>query len=244
MSVVRDMLIVGIVAALTGNALAGVLVVEGDPNPPDWRGEWSTTSQIWYFDHDPGPVDQFSETRYYDPDEAPSGGQPPLGETHALVTPGDPIWKETDDVHGSDRYGIWTTSGYIDVVVDNHEPPNDFKWVWVQVTWAPDMVGYTSAPTFTNLTPAADPNWPVELIDEIVWGDGWYTSTYQWRIYPNPTQESFRIGYDNSGGAGLPGTAIIVDELVIDTWCIPEPATLGLLLLGGLAMLRRKRVGG
>jgi hypothetical protein len=32
---------------------------------------------------------------------------------------------------------------------------------------------------------------------------------------------------------------IEVDEIVIDTWCILEPATLALLLLGGFALLRR-----
>ena len=220
-------------------ALAGA-PTGGDLYPPSWRGEWSTTSQIWNFDTDPGPVDEFSgEIRYYLPDGAAAGGQPPLGETHALVTPGGG-YLETDTVYQSGRDGIWTTSGYIDVVVDNHEPPNEFKWVWVQITWAPDAVERVSAPTFTGLEPAADPDWPVELISEIDLGYGWTSSTYQWRIYPNPTQESFRIGYDASGAAGLPGTAIIVDSLVIDTWCIPEPATVGLLVVGGLALLRRR----
>ena len=167
-----------------------------DLNPPYWRGMESTTSQIWEFNYDPGPSPNVS-SHYYAPDGPATNGQAPLAGTHAVVFPGS-SWMATDTTHNSGRVGIWSLSGSIDVIVDNHEPPNEFKWVWVQISWAPDQVGYTSAPTFTNLTPAADPNWPVELISEIDLGFGWTSSTYQWRIYPNPTQESFRIGYNNS----------------------------------------------
>ena len=37
------------------------------------------------------------------------------------------------------------------------------------------------------------------------------------------------------------GGDVFVDQLVVDTICIPEPATMSLLALGGLALLRRKR---
>ena len=239
MNVLRSVLVVGIVLTLAGNAMAGAPAVTGDMNPPDWRGNAGTTSQIWNFDYDPG-TEPDSSSRYYNPDGPAAGGQPPLGQTHAIVFPGGG-YLETDTVYGSNRYGIWTTSGYIDVTVDNYDTPNEFKWMWVQITWAPDMVDSTSGPTFTGLEPAADADWPVELIDEIDYGDGWCTSTYQWRIYPNPTQESFRIGYDSSGPNG---TAMIVDSLVIDTWCVPEPATIGLLVIGGLAVLSYSRKKG
>jgi len=32
----------------------------------------------------------------------------------------------------------------------------------------------------------------------------------------------------------------MVDQVVIDTICAPEPASLGLLLIGGAALLRRR----
>ena len=205
-----------------------------DVNPPIWRGQESTTSQVWEFNYDSDPN---SYERYYAPDRPAPGGLPPLPDTHATVFPGDPEWMPIDDIHNSGRIGIWGLSGWIDVFVNNYDDPNEFKWVWVQLTWASDVVGETPSPTFINMAPAADLAWPVTLTDQIDWGDGWFTSTYQWRIYPNPVDEVFTISYFDANNRA----AIIVDQLVIDTWCVPEPATLGLFLVGGLALLRRRR---
>ena len=224
-------LAIAVVFFLSNFALATTVL---DDVPPPWRGQWSTTSQVWEFNYDPDPPGSIEN--YYEPDGPAPGGQPPLPSTHVVVFPGDPQWMEFDTVHGSNRYGIWGLSGWIDVVVDNHEPPNEFKWVWVQLTWASDSAVAGAVPTLTNLNPAADPAWPVTLTDEIDWGDGWYTSTYQWRIYPNPEYEEFTIGWDSSAGQ-----ATIVGQLIIDTWCIPEPATLALLLAAGLFVMRHRR---
>ena len=210
-----------------------------DIRPPQWRGQWSTTYQYWNFDTD---------------DNGQAGGLPPAGpgplievpwtpgylpSTNVVVYPSPPVWYATDPIHGSDRTGIWPLCGSIDVTVDNHEPPNEFKWVWVQVTWAIESLEKPSVPLLTNLDPPADPGYPVTLVDEYPHGDGWYTSTYEWRIYPNPVDEHFTIAFE--AGQGVVGGGILVDQLVIDTWCIPEPATLGLLLCGSLAVLRKRR---
>ncbi len=222
--------------AVVFSAMAEVAVAQPqDPFPPWWHGQWSQTFQWWLFDTDetgqglpegllpdgPGPLE---EGPPYEPGYLPS--------TNVVVWP-DPGWFPTDPLHGSDRTGIFSLSGSIDVTVDNHNPPNDFKWMWVQLTWAQEFENGIDEPTFYDLNPAADLAWPVTKTNEMDWGDGWKTSVYEWRIYPNPVDEFFTIGVSDLG--------ILVDELVIDTWCIPEPGTLSLLAFGGLFIARRRR---
>lgn len=67
-------------------------------------------------------------------------------------------------------------------------------------------------------------------------GDGWTYFTYLFEITPQPDWEV--VGLNMSVPTG---EYIAVDQLAIDTRCIPEPATVLLLGLGGIALLRRRR---
>ena len=203
-----------------------------DPFPPVWHGEWSTTYQYWDFlTNDTGSPDGLTPDG---PGELVEGlpGEPYiepgyLPSTRLWVDPnGD--WIDFDSESG--RQGIWPLSGVIDVLVDNHDPVNPEKWMWVQVTWRstpgttgePDVFPATLPPEYTRT--------PVRIEDEQDYGNGWFTTLYRWEIFPNPIDERFGIVGD-----------IWVDQLVVDTWCIPEPATLALLVMGGIAVLRKRR---
>jgi len=195
---------------------------------PEWRGKWSTTVQYWDFltpetdqvtPDGPGPlVEDPAGGGYLEPGYLPS--------TMLTIRPGEGMeYIARDDA--SNREGIWPLSGWIDVVVDNHPTPNPWKIMWVQITWRPqDIAGI---PEIINPFPAPCPDYLPEVIFNEPLLDGWWHTVITWRIPENPPDESFTIG-------GM----IDIDQLVIDTWCIPGPATVVLLALGGLLIRKRK----
>ena len=213
------------VLALVAVCLLSAAAFGIEPVVPPWRGEYSTTSQLWDFGYVPqAPAQPPYE---YLPDGPAPGGQPPLSSTVALVTPGPGMtWIDIDPDSG--REGIWPLSGRIELTVDNHEPPNEFKWVYVGIVWRPQDAG--EVPILDGFDPDPDPGHMPRIVEETDLGLGWMATTYEWRIYPNPVWEKFTIS----------GT-IDVDQLVVDTWCIPEPGTIVLLAIGALGLIRKRR---
>jgi len=204
-----------ITCVMIGLFLAALPAIADDIQPPWWRGQISTTSQMWEF---------LSPGQPTPPDGPAPGGQPPLAGTMTYVEGG--TWQPT---YGG-RGGVWYVpepgAGYMDVWVTNHNPPNLVKMVQVQITWTAE--GTTAGPWIYGIDPP--PSLPPTVLAEVPLEGAWKETTFYFEIRPNPAQEQFFIG----GG-------IMVDELVVDTWCIPEPATLSLLALGGLAAIRRRR---
>jgi hypothetical protein len=99
--------------------------------------------------------------------------------------------------------------------------PDWNKNVWLQLTWSPEQ----------SLTPSVFVDGlPSQLIETIPLHDSWLQSTWEVVLPYNPQFETVHI----TG-------AVDVGELVVDTQCIPEPVTLSLLALSGLAMLRRRK---
>lgn len=213
-------------------SLLAVSALAEDIHPPWWRGLYSTTSQIWEFSEpQPNPIL---------PDGPAPGGMPPLPSTHLMVQPGPPLWDHWMDVDqpwqdpsggGTVGMGVWPLSGIMDILVDNHNPPNEVKFVWLQLTWRPQEPGMEAEPLLVYFDPA--PVNPPTIIDQIQLGPEWWHTTYAWEIRPNPVDEYFVIEGN-----------INIDEVVIDTWCIPEPGTMLLLSTGviaGLGVIRRRR---
>jgi hypothetical protein len=191
-----------LVALVFGGLVA--TAVADDLYPPWWRGSPGTTSQMWQF-LTPDPVPP--------PDGPAPGGLPPLPSTHVSVIAHP--WVDYDPASG--REGIWPLADgdSISVTVDNFPQQNPEKWMHVQLTW----IG-ASTPVLSGFSPL--PGTPISESTSLL-ADGWKQTVWDWKVFPNPPDESFVIN----------GSARI-DQLVIDTACVPEPSTLVLLAAGVL----------
>lgn len=122
------------------------------------------------------------------------------------------------------RQGVWPLSGALEAEVPNRADPLSYKDIWVQITWRSEV------PSPLLLVRELDTGVIGSLVNQVVLDDGWTHSTYQIHLEPNPPAETIRV--DGS---------VMVDEVVVDTICIPEPMTMALLAVGtGVLVLRRK----
>jgi len=185
----------------------------------------TTTSQIWYFNTDDAtPAPEFVNNDYGPPDmQIVQGTGTGFDETI------------------SGRTGVWSLSGEIDVIIPNYPILNPYKRITINLIWAPGgvdpfmpdqpLVGVVGLDVAEDAMPVDEPVMEiVSIINDPLAGTPWVLSIYEIIIRPNPPKEWIAIKGD-----------ILVDELGIRTECVPEPATIGLLGLGGLALLRSRR---
>ena len=106
----------------------------------------------------------------------------------------------------------------------NYPDPNPYKEIVLQVTWHED------GPPGYSVDPAAS------IIDSQLGVDlenGWFYDYIVFRIEPNPEFETITL--TNQTGD------LYIDQVVVDTICVPEPASVTMLLLGIFVANRRKR---
>ena len=197
-------------------------------NPPvlSWqRGSEGSTFQEWSFGTNnatPSPDDSFNP---YATDNNPV----------LLHVDTDHDWYESIDL----GQGVWALSGEIDLVIPNRPQQNPYKEILLHLVWKPELNQPTGAPfdkdPFLPDSPlvAVAPFSDMEMtVNDVLDLNGWYHSTYEITIWPNPAKEWFTIKGN-----------ILVDSLSVDTICVPEPATIAFLTAGGLYTLlsgRRK----
>ena len=154
---------------------------------------------------------------------SPDAGSNPYGDPILTVNPIGG-WIENPP-------GAWPLSGEIDIFIPNRPETAERKEIWLQLLW---QAGSNQTPTLPDepwvaVTPFSSTH--MSRQDTVL--DGWTQSLFEITIWPNPPYEWITVKGD-----------IIVDQLIIDTICIPEPATIFLLGMGGLMTLRGARKRG
>lgn len=114
---------------------------------------------------------------------------------------------------------------YMNFFIDNYDIPNPQKLVRVQVTYyrISGGIGGAYPQHFFVNSPEGNSDAPAVPVEEYDWGGGWITAAYDFSIFPNPTEEEISIMFES-----LPSGAYI-DQVVIDTKCVPIPGALWLL---------------
>jgi len=220
--------------------VAGTWAAADDEFPPTWRGQDGTVTVAWDWW---GPEGWGSRMVNGVVTQANPGG---LGG--GILDP-NPFWayydsgvynNNTQMEHGRTGF-LYINDWSLSFSLANYDQDRARKEVIVQITFLPGP-GLGSPTHFyvgSSPTPPGDPPWPwgVEVnaivVEGVMHADGWQTNSYHFTIEPNPAYEGFSIDFLNYPA--------YVDQVVVDTWCVPEPATLSLVALGGLALIRRRR---
>ncbi len=212
-----SILVTGLVLCCAGSSW-GIIVV----NPPWSSSAANTTHQAWEFTY---PT--------YDPlDSSPQIDDNPYGTPSIDFSDGTSFWDGSEGTRPlvpgpyGDPIPTWhvdVDGGGFTVLIPNAPDPNPWKHIFYQVTSnkAPNPSGPTSFPAGTHKPGTAYQH-----------AGGWYTYTGQIDITPNPQYETVTFTFPSCTN---------IEEIVIDTICVPEPIMMGLLGAGGLMMLRVRR---
>jgi hypothetical protein len=140
--------------------------------------------------------------------------------------------------------GVW--EGPLEDWTGDTEPEWTGSWMGegevVWVIWEGDPADWDD-PSYPDLLDSWSE--PVEIEVEgvvlessTVLDDGWIHDVYSLTYPTNPLLEYIQMGM----GGPLDADTILIDHVILETLCyVPEPATMALLGLGSLMMIRRKK---
>jgi len=129
------------------------------------------------------------------------------------------------------------------IELDNFDQQNPYKTVQVQITYHDSGC----APWWLYVDYAWDNDdddfdLPIhDLQDKVTYDleNGWKALAFTFAIEPNPWEEQIEVRFFDFGAATK--TVSYIDQVVVDTICLPEPGSLALFALVGLALAGRRR---
>lgn len=192
-----------------------------DLSPPPWRLNPGTTVQHWDFSG--GPAGGA-------PDALPYNNPYGVG---AILTPLAPATLLPNFMGRNDVWDLngTTGGGGLDFFVSNTGITTHQKNIWLQITyWSP----VPPLPLGVNITSGSGPFNLVSTTTTPLPG-GWFHELTVWNVGSCPQKEVVHL---------FPlGTAAFIDQVVIDTQCIPvpTPGAAATLALGGILAVRRRR---
>lgn len=185
---------------------------------PIFGGVPGSTHQVWEFNTDANPA-------------VPDVVNNPNGDPLATIEASDPSemeWIAEDRGH----VGVWGIMGDLKLYIPNTDntDPGSSKTIIIQMIYdagagSDAWIRYSAdgQPLSTGIAPT--------LTEDL--GDGYTYGLWEFEISPNPTEEVIYA---------LPFYCdLFVDSISVDTICVPEPATMAILGLGSLLVIRRKR---
>jgi len=215
---IHKALMMGTASALLCGA-SGVAYA-GDDFPPPWRGTPGSTFQLWTFQQPFSPL--------------PEAWDNPYGVPQMEITPGIEWLPGPPELPGYTG-GVWCipAGGSISFNIPNVVSPTMQKEIYFQIKYfspgtvpspsGVDAAGNQAQPHGPTYTPS-----PGHVPGQSYWAGG--------LIFP-ACAGGETITFSNVN----PTQPMYIDQVVIDTRCIPTPASLALLGMAGLVVTRRHR---
>jgi len=208
-----------VVLLLISASVSAVVICDPDQDPAPFRGGVNTTLQSWLFSTNANPAAPDVMVNNY------GGAQVDLKGSFLNNT----IWLDEDNGH----QGVWVVDRSIEsdmvATVKNYPKQNPYKQIWLQITYS----AQNGAAPMIYVLPDGNINAyaPMTLVSKNAVDNYYYHAVYSLTIRPNPNFEQIFIRPRDC--------QVYVDCLTIETQCIPEPMTMGLLGLGSLLLRRR-----
>jgi hypothetical protein len=205
-----------ILAVLTVLLLLNTTWAE-DYNPPPWRDGENTTRSVWEFTD--GSFELVAPDLF-----SANPGVSALPTFSIDNNPPSTMWVPSHQ----GASGVWRleSPGDITIEIENYDVVNPIKEIWMQMTY--QALGDGEPFIFS------DPLWSTSTTSDPEANGDFLNLTFHLTIEPNPARETIWIQPQDC--------TLYIDQIVIDTICtVPEPATVCLLGLGGLVLLRKRR---